>query len=291
MTLNTDKDMVSPLARRAACHHCRDEESGTTWAWFPWLFQSKTDAGAEKTFIAPRPGSAALSESRWTVLVSNPAVDRPGERPMRILMDLGDVLALCGVERCRRAMVFAHQRAAVDAKRRVTSLSGPVVDIARARPGAERGPRVARSVSAYLDKQLSDIGQFAPTGRSRSGSDAEPADDRAEVVDLQRRRVLRESALTPTEGDDEGEPPFEQQRVGCYASRGDGSACREIVVTGSDDLWILSDTLEQPRGEDGDVDFRSLPMPFDNREEALEEGRRQLRLALREGGPSADFQA
>jgi hypothetical protein len=234
-------------------NHGRDEENRTSWSWSPGRFEARADEGFRKVFLPPQPG-LGHSESMWTVLVSS-AKAPPGKRPIRARMLLPEVLRRCGVEKCRRAMVLAHQRATVDARRREADLDG------------------TRRVSVSLERQLVRAGEVVP----RVGAFRRL---RNQVVDILR-------GPRHGRGDDPDEfllEPKELVRLGCYASVPGGSQDREIVVIGSDDDWTVFDFN---RGKAEDV--RYLPKSFRGWRDAVDEGNRRLELARLNGGPSPDF--
>ncbi len=99
------------------CEYGRDEENGISWGWSPERFEATMEGHFGKVFFPPQPGLAPYSEIEWTMRMSTPE-DRRDEPAMEMGMRLPLVLHLCGVEKCRRAMVLAHQQATRDAKRR-----------------------------------------------------------------------------------------------------------------------------------------------------------------------------
>ncbi len=243
----------------------RDEEKRTSWVWFVRCFKAENDEGHIQFFFPPKLDSESFSESEWTVIISNRANDLPGELPMKTTISLPDVLRHCGVEECRRAMVFAHQRTTVDAKRREAKLGD------------------TREVSACLEMQLRQVGEFVPRGSSRVDALRR---FRNQVVDIL-------GAPRGGQGDDPDELPFEPPKhfpLGCYASVAGGSDDRQIVVIESGNCWTVADSLIRPLPEDDDIDAWYLPETFHIKKKAFDEGDRYLELARLNGGPSPDFE-
>jgi hypothetical protein len=251
---------------KRSCRRGRDEEKRTSWIWFHMCFKAENDEGHVLFFFPPKLDSKGFSESEWTVIISKRVNDRLGE-PMNTTISLPEVLRHCGVEECRQAMVFAHQRATMDAKRR------------EAASGAT--PRVSDSLAA----QLEQAGKFAPRGTSRT--DGYLGSQVGDLLGSSR------DGQSDDPDDSDGLPfkPPEYHPLGRYASVAGGPQDRQIVVIGSGSCWTVSDALISPMPEDDDdIDLRCLPEPFDSREKAFVEGHRHLELARRKGGPSPNFE-
>jgi hypothetical protein len=254
-----------------------DEENRTLWAWFRGYYEALSAGGSRKVFLPPQPGLGLISESKWTVLVSSPK-DLPGGRARKTLVSLYDVLALCGVEECRREMVLAHELATVDARRREANLG------------------LTGRVSLSLERQLIRVGEFVPDHSSRhGGGDSEPTrsqNPRAyRCVDIHVVGDLGDSQ--GGEGDDLYDPPFKPPKhyiLGCYASVAGEPHDRRIVVMGTDRRWTVSDSRVRPLPENEDIDVRYLPKTFVSPQKAFVEGHAHLRLAKRNGAPPPNFE-
>jgi hypothetical protein len=129
------------------CEYGRDEESGISWGWSPERFEATMEGHFVKVFSPPQPGLAPYGEIEWTMLMFRPE-DQRDESAIEMGMRLPLVLHLCGVERCRQAMVLAHQRATRGAKRR----------------GADH------RVIAHLERQLFEVGGVVPRDGESPGS-------------------------------------------------------------------------------------------------------------------------
>lgn len=263
-----------------------DEDTRTTWGWSAKVFERDIE-GNRTIWFPPKPESAEFLASEWmgvTFGLGSLAGEGMSSRyePVR----LGKLLEICGVEDCREAMVLAHKRATADAAALVESLSVLVEDVdGQSRDVATKCQVLFQGVLQSLVDQLNEVGEVIP----KATSHREPDTEGAEVADLDAFRATRDGAAASCPGDVKDPESFS---IGRYASTVGGIEDREISVVGSSLIpWIVIDTLLVPETEDQDFDYRCLPDTYDDRQDAMREGRRQHALAIQNGGPSEEFQA